>query len=177
MCRFIEVAVLVLVLLVTVGCRAPALVQGMPTSNEAVQVDKMFDFQGTTVYRFANGGGDHSRFAYFAACTEAEQPERSERRSGSYLLTSYAQPVSLRILNNSNQFIQVYDGAFLLSSLVPGEERMANLQLSGRRSLKIRSASWTVETPVQYFETNCGWSLTVNMSNTISLDLLPIDCR
>lgn len=168
--RFMAVIAAVFILLALAGCDK-AEVEGIATANPAVTVDRMFEFQGTTVYRFM----DQGYHRYFAVCNGVE-PERREQRSGGFYWTASSEGSSIRIQNNSNQFIQVYDGAWLLSSLVPGEERITDLKGFGERRLKVRSPNWTVETGLERFEQNCGWTLTVEM-DAVHLDLRPTACK
>src|SRR5258706_15840167 len=65
------------------------------------------------------------------------------------------------IQNESGQHVQVFDGPFLIASLMPGEQAKASLRnkSAGARVLRVRSVTWISDSRSQRFETNSNWRL------------------
>lgn len=55
--------------LLAVGCATAQPISTQTTNNNAVRVDRLFDYDGCTVYRFYDGDQPQSR--YFVKCSTA----------------------------------------------------------------------------------------------------------
>ena len=97
-----------------------------------------------------------------SACVPSQHPGIAPQRLSTVLVE-----------NQSGQKVQVYDGAYLIVSLMPGERAIRTLYGTGARTLRVRSIAWNVESRVVRFEDNRSWRLQIDLNGTVHLDLRP----
>lgn len=82
------------------------------------------------------------------------------------------------ITNQSAEFVQVYDDAFLVGIIPPKQNGCGILDGVGYRFLKIQSSAWTTRSETKRFEDEPLWHLTIALDGEANVGLhLGMSCK